>query len=178
MERVKMMLSKKMEKALNGQINAELYSSYLYLAMSAHFETTGLGGFSRWMQAQAEEELLHAMKFYHFVNERGGRVTLGAIEAPTSKWKSPLAVFQATYAHEQKVTSLIHDLVDLAVKEKDHATHSFLQWFVTEQVEEEATADEIVNQLKLVGDAPGGLFMLDRELGARMMKGAAESESK
>lgn len=167
MEGVTIMLSKKMEKALNGQINAEMYSSYLYLAMSAYFESTGLGGFSRWMQAQAQEELTHAMKFYHFVNERGGRVMLEAIEAPTSKWKSPLAVFQATYAHEQKVTGLINGLADLAVKEKDHATNSFLQWFVTEQVEEEATAGDIVNKLKLVSDAPGGLFLIDRELGAR-----------
>ena len=171
------MLSKKMEKALNGQINAELYSSYLYLAMSAYFESTGLGGFSRWMQAQAQEELLHAMKFYHFVNERGGRVVLDMIEAPTSKWKTPMAVFQATYAHEQKVTGLINSLVDLAVKEKDHATNSFLQWFVTEQVEEEATANEIVDKLKLVADAPGGLFMLDRELGARMLATPAETGS-
>jgi ferritin len=170
------MLNKKMEKALNGQINAELYSSYLYLAMSAYFASTGLGGFSRWMQAQAQEELIHAMKFYHYVHERGGRVTLGAVEAPTSKWKSPLAVFQATYAHEQKVTGLINSLVDLAVEEKDHATNSFLQWFVTEQVEEEASADEIANKLRLVADAPGGLFMLDQELGSRAFPVPTASE--
>jgi ferritin len=176
MEGVTIMLSKKMEKALNGQINAEMYSSYLYLAMSAYFESIGLGGFSRWMQAQAQEELIHAMKFYHFVNERGGRVMLEAIEAPTSKWKSPLAVFQATYAHEQKVTGLINGLADLAVKEKDHATNSFLQWFVTEQVEEEATAGDIVNKLKLVSDAPGGLFLIDRELGARAFPAPSTTE--
>jgi ferritin len=170
------MLNKKMEKALNGQINAELYSSYLYLAMSAYFASTGLGGFSRWMQAQAQEELIHAMKFYHFVNERGGRVFLEVIEAPTSKWKSPLAVFQATFAHEQKVTGLINSLVDLAMEEKDHATNSFLQWFVTEQVEEEASADEIVNKLRLVADAPGGLFMLDQELGSRAFPVPTASE--
>jgi ferritin len=130
------------------------------------------------MQAQAQEEVLHAMKFYHFVNERGGRVTLDTIDAPTSKWSSPLKVFEATYAHEQKVTGLIHDLVDLAVKEKDHATHGFLQWFVTEQVEEEASADDIVNKLKLVGDAPGGLFMIDRELAGRTMPTASASGTK
>jgi ferritin len=162
------MLGEKTQKALNGQINAELYSSYLYLAMSAYFESVGLGGFSKWMQAQAQEELSHAMKFYHYVNERGGRVVLEAVEAPPSEWESPLAVFEATFRHEQKVTGLINDLVNLAMEEKDHATNSFLQWFVTEQVEEEATASEVVNKLKLMGDAPGGLFMLDRELGTRV----------
>ncbi len=162
------MLSKKMLKALNGQLNAELYSSYLYLSMAAYFESVGLAGFSSWMQAQAQEELFHAMKFYHYVSERGGRVVLAAIEAPPSEWDSALAVFEATCEHEQKVTGLINDLVNLAIKEKDHATNSFFQWFVTEQVEEEATASEVVNQLKLMGDAPGGLFMLDRELGTRV----------
>ncbi len=161
------MLSKKMEKALNRQINAEIYSSYLYLAMSACFESLGLKGFSNWMRSQTQEELLHAMKFYHYVNERGGRIILAAIDAPPAEWDSALAVFEATLKHEQKVTGLINDLLDLAIKEKDHATNSFLQWFVTEQVEEEATASEIVNKLKLMGDAPGGLFMLDRELGQR-----------
>lgn len=111
---------------------------------------------------------MHAMKIYDFINERGGRALLKGIEGPPTKWKSPLAVFEAAYAHEQKVTGLINDLVDLAMKEKDHATNSFLQWFVNEQVEEEASADEIVQQLKMMENAPGGMFMLDRELGQRV----------
>jgi ferritin len=129
------------------------------------------------MRVQTQEEVSHAMKIYDFVNERGGRVLLQAIEGPPTKWKSPLAVFEDAYAHEQKVTGLINNLVDLAIKEKDHATNSFLQWFVNEQVEEEASADEIVQQLKMMEDAPGGMFMLDRELGQRVFTPpAAEGE--
>jgi ferritin len=120
------------------------------------------------MRIQTQEEVTHAMKIYDFVNERGGRVTLSAIDGPPTEWNSPLAVFEAVYKHEQKVTGLINDLVDLAIKEKDHATNSFLQWFVNEQVEEESSADEIVQQLKMMEDAPGGMFMLDRELGQRV----------
>ncbi|SMC20713.1 ferritin [Desulfacinum hydrothermale DSM 13146] len=161
------MLSEKMQEALNAQINAELYSSYLYLAMAAYLNETGLGGFSRWMEVQALEELSHAMKIYDYVNERGGRVTLAAIEAPPARWDSLLHVFQEVYKHEQKVTGLINDLVDLAVAERDHATNNFLQWFVKEQVEEEASADGILQKVKLVENARGGVFMLDRELGQR-----------
>jgi ferritin len=120
------------------------------------------------MRAQAQEEMVHAMKFYDYVNERGGRVILGPIEAPPSEWESAVAVFDATYKHEQKVTGLINDLVDLAIEEKDHATNNLLQWFVSEQVEEEASASGVLNKAKLTGDAPGGLFMLDQELGARV----------
>ncbi|MEA1933574.1 MAG: ferritin [Thermodesulfobacteriota bacterium] len=162
------MLNKKIEEAINSQINAEIYSAYLYLSMSAYFESTSLSGFASWMRAQAQEEMVHAMKFYDYVNERGGRVILGRIDAPPSEWESSVAVFDATYQHEQKVTGLINDLVDLAMEEKDHATNNFLQWFVSEQVEEEASASEVLNKAKLIGDAPGGLFMLDRELGARL----------
>lgn len=162
------MLDPKMTKALNDQINAELYSAYLYLAMAAYFEDTGLPGFSRWMKAQAQEEVFHAMKFFDFVAERGGRVSLAGIKAPAAKWKAPLAVFEATLAHEQKVTGLINDLVDLAISLKDHATNNFLQWFVAEQVEEEASVGEILDRLKLMGKAEGGMFMMDRELGARV----------
>ena len=162
------MLSEKMQKALNDQINAELYSAYLYLSMSAYFESLNLGGFANWMKVQAQEETVHAMKLYAYTNERGGRVKLGAVEAPPWEWDSPLAVFEAAYQHEQKVTGLINDLVKTAKGENDHATEIFLQWFVTEQVEEEASADAVVQQIKLVGDAPGGLFMLDRELGQRV----------
>lgn len=157
-----------MVKALNDQLNAELYSSYLYFAMAAYCRDKGLNGCARWMEAQALEELSHAVKFYHFIAERGGRVSLGAIEAPPNSWASPLAMFEDVAKHESKVTGLIHHLVDLAIAEKDHATNNFLQWFVSEQVEEEASVGEIVQQMKLMGEAGGGLFMLDKELGQRV----------
>jgi ferritin len=162
------MISKKMEEALNEQVNAELYSAYLYLSMESYFKSLNLNGFANWMRVQTQEEVMHAMKIYDFVNERGGRIILKAIEGPETEWDSPLAVFEAVYVHEQKVTGLINDLVDLAIKEKDHATNTFLQWFVNEQVEEESSADEVVQQLKMMENAPGGMFMLDRELGQRV----------
>ncbi len=162
------MISKKMEDALNEQVNAELYSAYLYLSMESYFKAQNLNGFANWMRVQTQEEAAHAMKIYDFINERGGRVTLKTIEGPQTEWDSALVVFNAAYEHEQKVTGLINTLVDLAIKEKDHATNSFLQWFVNEQVEEEASADEIVQQLKMMESAPGGMFMLDRELGQRV----------
>ncbi|MCG3177958.1 MAG: Bacterial non-heme ferritin [Phycisphaerae bacterium] len=161
------MLTAKMAKALNEQINAELYSSYLYLAMSAYFQGENLTGFAKWMRVQADEERMHAMKFYDYVLARGGTVKLTAIEAPPASWKNALDVFKAVYEHELKVSALINDLSSLSQHEKDHASHATLEWFVTEQVEEEATADNIVKQLKLAGSAPGALFILDRELGAR-----------
>lgn len=162
------MLSADMEQALNEQLNAELYSSYLYLSMAAYFTGLGLNGFSRWMEVQALEELTHAMKFHGFINERRGTVTLKPIDGPPTHWESPPNAFEEAYRHEQKVTGLIHDLVDLAIKERDHASNNFLQWFVSEQVEEEASTDEVVQKLKLVGEAQGGLFMLDQELGQRI----------
>jgi ferritin len=162
------MLSQKMQDALNAQINAEYYSSYLYLSMAAHAEAVNLKGFGNWLRVQAQEEMFHATKFFDFVLERGGRVELGPIEGPPTSWESPLAMFEATLQHEQHVTGLINGLVDLARSESDHATDNFLQWFVAEQVEEEASADEILRQLKLMQDAPGGLFMLDRELAQRV----------
>jgi len=162
------MLSPQMEDALNQQINAEYYSSYLYLSMSAYFESINLAGCANWMRIQAEEEMSHVMKFFHFVAERGGRVKLAAIEGPETDWGGPLAAFEATLTHEQHVTSLINKLVDLALAESDHATNNFLQWFVAEQVEEEASADAVVQQMRLMKDAPGGLFMIDRELGQRV----------
>jgi ferritin len=168
------MISERMEKALNGQLNAELYSSYLYLSMAAYFQSISLNGFANWMQVQVQEENSHGMKFYDFINERGGRVTLTAIEAPQTEWDSPLAVFEATLAHEQKVTGLINDLVEIAIEEHDHATNIFLQWFVSEQVEEEDSANDIVQKIKLMGDAQGGMFMLDRELGQRVFKAPAD----
>jgi ferritin len=161
------MLSGKMRAAMNKQINAELHSAYVYLAMAAYFEDQNLAGFARWMRLQAGEEMAHAMKFFDFIVERRGRVVLEPIAAVPSEWESPLAVFENALAHEQKVTGLIHALVDLAIEERDHASSSFLQWFVDEQVEEEASADAVVQQIKLAGDSGVALFMLDRELGAR-----------
>lgn len=163
-----LMIDAKMQDALNEQMNAELYSSYLYLSMAAYFDEINLGGFANWMRVQTQEENMHAMKIYDHVVERGGRVLLKAIDAPPVEWESPLAVFEAAYGHERKVTGLINDLVDLARGVKDHATDNFLQWFVDEQVEEEQSADDIVQKLKLMEGFKGGLFMLDRELGQRV----------
>jgi len=171
------MLSKKMEQALNAQVNAEMYSAYLYLSMESYFKSLNLNGFANWMRAQTQEEMMHAMKIYDFINERGGRVLLKTIEGPQTKWDSPLAVFEAVFKHEQKVTAMINDLVDLAIAEKDHATNSFLQWFVNEQVEEEASADEKVQQMKMMENAPGGMFMLDRELGQRVFTPPAQNSN-
>jgi len=169
------MLNKEMEKALNVQVNAEMYSAYLYLSMSAYFQPKSLGGFASWMRVQAQEEMVHAMKLYDFINERGGRVILEPIEAPPTEWDSPLATSEAVYEHEQKVTGLINELVELALEKHDHATNIFLQWFVSEQVEEEDSANDVVEKIKLMGDARGGLFMLDRELGQRVFTPPAEA---
>jgi ferritin len=174
MERIMGMLTEKMQKALNGQMNAELYSSYLYLSMHAYFKSVNLDGFANWMYYQAQEELTHAMKLYDFICQRGGRVQLTQIEAPPGEWSSPLAVFEATLAHEQKVTGLISDLVEVAHEERDHATQIFLQWFVSEQVEEEENVGGVLEQLKLMGEAQGGLFMIDRELAKRSPSGESE----
>jgi len=162
------MIGKKMEKALNGQINAEYYSSYMYLAMAAYFESIDLPGFANWMRVQTQEEEFHALKFYDYIVERAGRVTLQAIEAPPTEWNSPSEAFQATLEHEQKVTGLINDLVFLARDERDNAAEIFLQWFVTEQVEEEDNVNTILAQLRLIKDKPHGLFMLDKDLGQRV----------
>jgi len=162
------MISKKMEKALNEQVNAELFSAYLYLSMEAYFKSLNLNGIATWMRVQTQEEVMHAMKIYDYVNERGGRVILKSISEPQAEWKSPLAAFEAAYQHEQKVTALINGLVNLAIEEKDHAANMFLQWFVNEQVEEESSADAIVQKLKLMADAPGGMYMLDNEMGQRV----------
>ncbi|MGB2987863.1 MAG: ferritin [Phycisphaerae bacterium] len=161
------MMDSKIESAFNEQLNAELFSSYLYLSMAAYFESQNLKGMAGWMRMQAIEEHLHAMKFFDFINERGGSVSLTQIDAPKTEWASPLEVFEDTSKHESKVTGMINDLVDLALNKKDHAANAFLQWFVTEQVEEEASVQEIAGKLKLVGDRGGMLFMLDRELGQR-----------
>ena len=155
------------EKAINDQINAELYSAYLYLSMAAYFESRNMKGFAKWMQIQTKEEVSHAMKFYNFVFERGGKVTLKAVEQPQTDWKSPLALFEQVYEHEQKVTSLINKLVEAARADNDVATENFLMWYIDEQVEEEAHAYEAVLKLKMVGDVPQAMYMLDKEMGAR-----------
>ena len=161
------MISKKMQEALNGQVAAEFYSAYLYLSMSAYLESIDLKGFANWMRVQYQEEVSHAEKIFDHVIERDGRAVVKAWEAPPAEWKSALDVFETAYKHEQKVTGLINGLVDIAVSEKDHATQIFLQWFVNEQVEEEASVKTIVQQLKLLGDSRAGLFQIDRELGQR-----------
>lgn len=161
------MLTEKVQTALNDQFNAELYSSYLYLSMHAYFKSINLDGFANWMYQQAKEELLHAMKFYNFINQRGGRARTAAVAEPPSEWDSPLAVFEETLTHEQKVTGLINDLVEIANEAHDHATQIFLQWFVTEQIEEEESAGGVLGQLKLMQGHAGGLFMIDRELEKR-----------
>ncbi len=164
------MLSEKMQAAMNKQINAELHSAYIYLSMSAYFENQNLSGFAHWMRMQWGEELIHAQKFFDFIHERRGRVLLEPIGAVPTEWASPLAVFENAFEHERKISKMIDDLVNLALKEKDHAANSFLQWFVDEQVEEEASADAIVQQLKLIGDSGQGMFMLDREMAGRQVE--------
>jgi ferritin len=162
------MLEPSLERALNDQINAELYSAYMYLSMSAWFDDAGFPGMATWMKAQYQEEMFHVDKFFHYVLERGGKVTLRSIDAPPTQWDSALDVFEKTLAHERHVTGLINDLASLAMDERDHATLNFLQWFIAEQVEEEATASELVNQLRLVGASGHGMLMLDRELSTRV----------
>jgi ferritin len=171
------MLSKKMQDALNVQINAELFSAYMYLAMTAYFEAENLRGFANWMRVQASEEMTHAMKFYDFINERNGRVILGPIQGPPSEWHSPLDVFEGAYEHEQEVTGMINRLMDLSTQESDHATQSFLKWFVDEQVEEESNAYNVIQDLKRVAESAHGLFMLDRELGQRQDEAEGEAEA-
>jgi ferritin len=161
------MISQAVSNAMNDQIQAELYSAYLYLAMSAHFEAENMPGFAHWMQLQANEELEHAMKFYGYIHDRGGRVVLQAIQQPQTTFTTPMAIFEQAYAHEQKVTGLINSIYDVARQENDYASQTFLNWFVDEQVEEERNASQIVDTFRLIGDNPAALFMLDRQLGAR-----------
>lgn len=161
------MLSKKLLKALNKQINLEYYSSYLYRAMSAYMENKNLDGSAHWMRMQADEEHLHALKIFDYVLERGGRIELLAVSAPPQDWDSPLSAFKAALEHEQDMTEKISVLADLAIKERDHATNNLMQWYVSEQVEEEANVDDIVKKLEMVGDDGPGMFMMDRELKSR-----------
>lgn len=161
------MISETMQKALNQQIKEELQSAYLYFAMAADFESKGLDGFASWMTAQASEEMVHAMKIYTFINDRGGKAHLLQLDEPQSSWKSTLEAFEAAYKHEQYITDCINKLVKKARDENDNATENMLQWFVNEQVEEEKTADDIVSKLKMVGDHPQGTFMMNSQLGNR-----------
>jgi len=162
-----MELSKKMQDAINEQIREELASAYIYLSMAAYCESINLQGFAHWMQAQSNEEMEHAMKFYGYVHERGGRVVLEALEQPPTEFEGPVDVFEKTLAHEQYITDRIHKLYALAVEENDYASLGILQWFVDEQVEEESSATEILDILKMIGDKGQALFMLDRQLGSR-----------
>ena len=170
------MLDERMEEALNYQLNRELYSGYLYLAMAAYFDDQDLPGFANWMRIQAQEELSHAMKFYDYLVRRGGRAVMDAIEAPENEWESAVAVFEQVYQHEQMVTGLIHKLVDLALEISDHATNNFLQWFVAEQVEEEESSSGVLQKVKLAGESGSGLYMLDQELAQRVFHPPTASE--
>ncbi len=161
------MLSKKLENALNKQINEEIFSAYLYLSMSAYFFSLNLDGFASWMKVQAQEELSHAMKFFHFIDEMEGRVSLAAVKEPEKTWKSPLAAFSAAHQHERHISGCINGLYHLAVAENSYPTQIMLQWFIKEQVEEENTAAKIVHELTQVKDSTPGLWMINRELGAR-----------
>ncbi|MEL7635700.1 ferritin [Sporomusa sphaeroides] len=161
------MISAKLQKAINNQIQAEMYSANLYLSMSGYCMSQNLKGFSNWLRVQYQEETEHALKLLDYLLERGGEVELQAIEAPPTEFGKPVEVFEKVLAHEEHVTSLINKLYEAAVEEKDVAAQIFLQWFVTEQVEEEASAGDILAQLRMIGDKTGGIFFLDKELAAR-----------
>ena len=161
------MLSKKMQDAINKQINEEIFSAYLYLSMSSHFKSVNLQGFANWMYVQYQEEMTHAMKFLNYINERNGKVVLKAIKEPQHSWTSPTTAIADALKHEEYITSTIYNLVTLTDKEKDYATKSMLQWYIDEQVEEEANAQKILDDLKLLGPSKDGLMILDRELGQR-----------
>jgi ferritin len=163
------MISKKMLDALNKHLNEEFYSSYLYLSMAAYFEEKNLKGFANWFRIQSTEEHMHGMKFFNFILQKGGKVTLAQISAPKTEWKSIPEVFADTLKHEQKISGLINKLIEVSMLEKDFATNNFLQWFVTEQVEEEANVEEIIQKIEMIGDNKSGLYMLDNELGARVL---------
>ncbi len=162
------MISKKLQIAINEQINKELFSEYLYISMQAWFANQNLDGFANWMDAQGKEERFHALKFYNYLLERGGKVELKAIEQPTIDFGTPLKAFTAVLKHEQFISKSINDLMDIAIKENDHACKSFLQWFVDEQVEEETNAEKVIAKLKMIGDNSYGILMLDTELGTRV----------
>ncbi len=162
-----MELSKPLAEALNDQVQAEMFSAYLYASMSADFKAKNYDGFAAWMMAQAKEEMEHARRIYEYIYSRGGRVTYQALDAPQGEWGSAEEAFKASLAHEQKITGMIHDLLRLARKEDDLPTESFLQWFVDEQVEEEDSVGAVLEKIQRVGKAPNGMYLLDRELAAR-----------
>lgn len=162
-----MRLSKKIQAAMNEQMRREFGAYYLYLAMAAWFSQRNFDGFSRWMRAQAQEEATHAMKFFDYIIDRSGEITLEGIDRPKADWKSVLAVFEAAKAHEARVSEGIHRLYELTLAEKDYASQAMLQWFITEQVEEEKTSTHIVETLRIIGDSASGLLLYDRELGGR-----------
>jgi ferritin len=168
------MLSQQMETALNGQVNVELQSAYQYLALSAYFESIDLKGFAHWMRIQYQEERAHALKMFDFINDRDGTVTLLPLGAPDTAWDSPTAAFEAALANERDNSSKIHELCELAMDERDHASLAFLQWFVNEQVEEEALTHDLLQKLKMVADSNAGLFMMDQELSGRTPPPEAE----
>jgi len=170
------MMKQKIQDAFNAQLNAEAFSSHLYMSMSAYLQSINLKGMASWMRLQAEEEKMHEMKFFDYVLARGGKVLLDKINEPPTEWESPLAIFKAAYGHEQMISEKINKLVDLAVAESDHASNAFLQWFVSEQVEEEESVLDVVDQLELIGDERGALFMIDRELGQRVPASPTEAE--
>jgi ferritin len=170
-----MALNKNVEKILNEQINAEFWSAYFYLSMSTYLNANGMSGFSNWMKVQFEEETSHAMKMLDFINERGGRVILKPITEVPSEWDNILNIFEETLKHEEIVTGLINECVNVAIEEKDHATVNFLQWFVDEQVEEEAGVTEIIDQLKMIGCQGNGLYMMDKEFKSRVFVDATKA---
>jgi len=165
-------LKETVQSALNDQIQAEFHSSYLYLAMAAWCETKNFEGFGHWMRMQAQEELQHAMKFYDYLNATGNSVILQAVQQPPTEWDSPLEMFRAALAHEQFMTENINKLVKMSMEQDDYATHNLLQWFVSEQVEEEATVDAICGKLEMMGDNMHGVYMMDRELSGRAVPSA------
>jgi ferritin len=172
------MLSQSLQDALNEQIKNEFYSAHIYLSMSSWFDAQSLPGFGKWMRVQYQEELTHGLKIFDFINDRDGRALVYGFETPPSEWKSPLDVFENSYAHEQKVTAMINNLYKLAVQENDYPTIVLLQWFINEQVEEEKNAKLIVDQLRMAGDNVTALLLLDREMGARTPEAKDEADAK
>ncbi len=168
------MLSEKMQAALNKQINEELFSAYMYLALSAEVDHRGLPGMANWFRMQYQEELAHADRFFNYILERDGKVELEAIGKPEVEGTTPLSMFEQTLAHEKHITKCIFELKDLARAESDHATDVFLEWFVNEQVEEESSVRDVIDQLKMVDGHANGLFMIDRELAGRKLEPSAE----
>lgn len=167
-------MNNRIEAAINKQINAEFYSGYLYLSMATYFEDKNLPGFAKWMEIQQQEENFHAMKMYKYINDRGGRVILETIEKPKNEWNNIAEVINDALEHEKKVTGMINNLLEIAREEKDYATDNFLQWYIEEQVEEEATASELLEKVKMIQDSPNAIYMLDKELSQRTFTPAAE----